>query len=330
MNPETKMPVVTDGSLSEAKKQELGDELKEFARKVEEMNLVKQKVIESLYETASYLDKVWLDCRIASVAGNSAGIVGGVLTIVGGIATVLTAGAATPLLIAGFAVGAAGAGTNLGTAAAEAAINSTQIQEVEKALQGAQLLTEKVKEKIQEWKDPKNTLRLVFLAKLAVVLFGKNHIVVILIQGVLISLGMSVDIIKTCAETAVKTASQIATKAGAGAAAITTVQTTTGALVNTASKALVDAVEGGTAGVKAGASTIGKAGKAGATVSAKAAGGVIIGVSAVFVVWDAVDLGFNIRDLVINKGCDAAPYLREKAKELESSLGDNITSHDKE
>ncbi|KAL9984893.1 hypothetical protein ACROYT_G007238 [Oculina patagonica] len=69
--------------------------------------------------------------------------------------------------------------------------------------------------------------------------------------------------------------------------------------VKTASKALAGATEGGTAGVKAGAGTIGKAG---ASAGAKAAGGAIIGVSAVFLVWDAVDLGFNIRDLVEDKG----------------------------
>ena len=89
------------GNLSKAQKQQLEKELKGFAANVEDMNLAKQKAIEHLYDTANLLDKVWRDCKIASVAGNSAGILGGLLTIGGGIATVLTLGAASPLLIAG-------------------------------------------------------------------------------------------------------------------------------------------------------------------------------------------------------------------------------------
>ena len=320
------MPVFNE-NLSKIEKQQLEAQLKEFAMKVDDMDLAKRNAIEQLYATADYLDKVWWDCRIASVAGNSAGILGGVLTIGGGIATVLTAGAATPLLIAGIVFGAAGVTTNLGTAAAEAAINSTQLQEAERAFHGAHESVKKVKEQIQEWKETKNALRLCFLAKLAVTLFGQNHIVVMLIKSVLVCLDISTDtIVKICAEAAIKTVSEVATKAGAGAATITAVETSTGALVNTASKALAGATEGGTAGVKAGASTIGNTSKAGATVGVMAAGGVIIGLSAVFLVWDAVDMGFNIRDLVAEKGCEAASDLREKAKQLESSLGEAITS----
>ena len=310
--------------LSTPQKQELEGELQGFAAKVEDMKLAKQKAIQHLYDTADYLDKVWRDCKIASVSGNSAGILGGLLTIGGGIATVLTVGAASPLLIAGILLGAAGASTNLGTVAAEAAINSTKLQEVEKALQGADELTKKVKEQIHEWKKTKNILHLYFLAQLAVELFGQSHIVVQLIQSVLVSVGISAHIIfKICAEATIKTASEVAVKAGAGAATITAVETAAGALLNNAPKILAGTTEGATAGAKTGAGTLGKTG---AKMGANAAGGVIIGVSSVFLVWDAVDLGFNIRDLVKDEGCKAAPYLREKAKELEASLVENITS----
>jgi hypothetical protein len=37
-------------------------------------------------------------------------------------------------------------------------------------------------------------------------------------------------------------------------------------------------------------------------------------------VWDAVDLGLSIRDLVQEKGSDAGKVLRAKAKELEESM----------
>lgn len=167
-------------------------------------------------------------------------------------------------------------------------------------------------------------MRLCFLARLAVELFGQSHIVVQLIQSVLVNVGISADIIfKICVEATIKTASEVAVQAGAGAATITAVETTAGALLNNAPKILAGTTEGATAGAKTGASTLGKTG---AKMGAKAAGGVIIGVSSVFLVWDAVDLGFNIRDLVKDEGCKAAPYLREKAKELEASLSENITN----
>ena len=73
----------SNGNLSKAQKRELEKELKGFATKVEDMTLAKQKAIEHLYDTANYLDKVWRDCKIASIAGNSAGILGGLLTIGG-------------------------------------------------------------------------------------------------------------------------------------------------------------------------------------------------------------------------------------------------------
>ena len=52
----------------------------------------------------------------------------------------------------------------------------------------------------------------------------------------------------------------------------------------------------------------------------KAVGKVIIGVDAAFVVWDAIDLGFTIRDLVKKKGSEAAKVMRKKADELESAM----------
>lgn len=51
------MPVFNQ-RLSTAQKQEVEEELKGFAAKVEDMNLAKLKAIEHLYDAANYLDKV--------------------------------------------------------------------------------------------------------------------------------------------------------------------------------------------------------------------------------------------------------------------------------
>ena len=54
--------------------------------------------------------------------------------------------------------------------------------------------------------------------------------------------------------------------------------------------------------------------------STRLAGQVIVGVSAAFLVWDVIDLGFTVTDLVTKKGSKAGSILREKADQLEEAL----------
>ena len=61
--------------------------------------------------------------------------------------------------------------------------------------------------------------------------------------------------------------------------------------------------------------------------SLRVAGQVIIGVSAAFLVWDAIDLGFSITDLVKKRGSDSAKVLREKASLLESALEETLLNY---
>lgn len=78
---------------------------------------------------------------------------------------------------------------------------------------------------------------------------------------------------------------------------------------------LADEVLGATA--KASAQAVDDVAGAGTKAGAKALGKVIIGVSAVFLVVDVIDLGFTINDLVEKKGSDAATFLRAKADPLD-------------
>ena len=61
--------------------------------------------------------------------------------------------------------------------------------------------------------------------------------------------------------------------------------------------------------------------------SLRVAGQVIIGINAAFLVWDAIDLGFNITDLVRKKGSEAARVLTEKAELLESALKETLSNY---
>ena len=54
---------------------------------------------------------------------------------------------------------------------------------------------------------------------------------------------------------------------------------------------------------------------------------VVIGVSAAFLVWDAIDLGFSISDLVKKRGSTAAKYLRDKAEVLQTALEDTLENY---
>ena len=56
--------------------------------------------------------------------------------------------------------------------------------------------------------------------------------------------------------------------------------------------------------------------------STRLAGQVIVGVSAAFLVWDVIDLGINVKDLVTKKGSKAGSILREKADQLEEALNE--------
>ena len=64
----------------------------------------------------------------------------------------------------------------------------------------------------------------------------------------------------------------------------------------------------------------GAAGQAGGKVGENVAKGSLILVNVAFLMFDALDLGFTIRDICENKGSEAAKYLREKANELEATM----------
>ena len=58
-------------------------------------------------EIADYIDSIGKKTGFARIVGNSGGIIAGSLTIAGGVMTVMTAGAAAPVLVAGAGIGLA-------------------------------------------------------------------------------------------------------------------------------------------------------------------------------------------------------------------------------
>ena len=276
--------------LPEDEKQQDRRDLREFQEKTEKMNSHAKETIESLRAAAKKLDDVWKDCKISHAVGTSVGILGGLLTIGGGIATALTAGAATPLLIAGLCVGGAGATTNLGTAIVERLINSAEIKEAEKHLGETIDSVNEVNRIVQEVLMTKERARLIYIYYLANTLkLGNPMVLKILRELVFLSVGTPTKMVIQLTEKVIACA-----------------QAASQASVKAATQAADDvAQEGARAGSDAVGETVGK---------------VIIVANAAFVLSDAIDLVFTIRDLVENKGSEAAKVLRQKADKLENAM----------
>ena len=303
--------------MPEDEKQQDRRDLKEFQEKTEKMNSHGKKTIKSFRAAAKKLDGVWKDCKISHAVGTSFGMLGGLLTIGGGIATLLTAGGATPLLIAGLCVGGAGATTNLGTAIVEALINSAEIKEAEKHLGETIDSVNEVNRIVQEVLMIKERARLIHIYYLAKTLELGNPVVLkILRELVFLSVGTPTKMVIQLTEKLIafaQAASQAcgnaATQGGAQGAA------------KAAAQPVDDVVRAtGQAGTQAADDMVQAGARAGSEAVGEVVGKAIILVNFAFVVWDAVDLGFTIRDLVENKGSEAAKVLRQKADKLENAM----------
>ena len=254
------------------------------------------------------------------------------MTIGGGIATVLTWGAATPLLVTGLGIGLAGAGTSLVSSFVEASINSTEIKKAEKDLKEALDGINDVNNTIQLWLDRKEKARVLYICVVAIRNFELSAPVVRLLQNVVLrALDISPNILNQVAAQGANAGAQGARQAGAQGARQAGAQGARQAGAQGARQAGAQgARQAGAQGARqAGAQGARQAGaqvarQAGgevagdvARVGARAGGKLIVGVGAVFLVWDAPDLTFTIKDLVDNKGSEAAKFLKEKADELE-------------
>ena len=282
---------------SDAQKEQAEEDLKEIQRKTKTLISKTKNTAQSLRLLADKLDRVWKDFKTAHAYGTGAGIVGGLLTFGGGVATFMTAGLATPLLVGGMAVGGAGAVTNLAASHMEASINSKELEKAQKDFNETIEYVNIVNDTIKKWQDGKDYGRLLCIFCLAFHTLGKaDPVRKILQKAISHTLKFAPDFLKN-----LKVVGTAGTKLAGQAAA--------GAADDVASAALKT-------GGQAADDVVGAGAKAGANAS-KVAGGVIMGVSVVFLIWDAIDLNFTIRELIEERGSEAAKDLREKARQLD-------------
>ena len=293
--------------------------------------------IAKLRASAEYLDSVWLRCRVSKTMGTSTSIVGGGLTIAGGVLTTMTAGLASPILIAGIATSSVGAATNIGTSLVEKILNSKQVRDMNAAFQRDKDITGKLDSQLENVKVYRDSPQLESLLLFAQQLLNADHIVVTLLKGILLSDDDQNNNITDYQNTKNKDAELVAPLKEEDTGGIlpesdmaTEGLVVAGVATMATSAAYSQVLSASKDGVKYNPMDAGvfvESGKVIGSNSFRVAGQVIIGISAAFIVWDAIDLGFAISDLVRKRGSSASKILREKADYLETALNQTVDSY---
>ena len=239
----------------------------------------KGQTAKSFREAADKLDQVFRDCKGAHAFGTAGAVLSGLITI-GTLVT--TWGAASPLLLAtGMGLGLGGAAINLGTNDIETAANSVEVKRAQRRLNETSDCVDEVNALIKHWLNTKERARLVYICSLAAEQkFGPFFMKFL---GEVQSFCS-----KTISTLKVKTPGMVVRRAFS--------------LGKT--KDTVKSVERA-------------AGQAGGKVGENVAREALIVINVAFLMFDAVDLHYTIRDILENKGSEAAKRLREQADILE-------------
>ena len=88
-------------------KKQIVEELFQLKSEFRHWTEIRATTIQRLREIADYIDTVSRRTGIAKVVGSGGGAVGGGLTLVGGLLTIMSAGAALPVLLVGTGIGLA-------------------------------------------------------------------------------------------------------------------------------------------------------------------------------------------------------------------------------
>ena len=288
---------LTDGQMRQAE-----ENLRTLDERAKKVTLKVKKTVKSLRAAAEKLDDVWAKHYIAHACGTSFGVIGGFLTVGGGIATLMTAGAASPLLMAGLSFGVTGASTNVIAKVLESLNNSHVITEANKDLKEANESIAKMKNEVEDLDKEVESYKL-YMYDFAVYHLNpslKFLAAFLYARGIVDVTGKKVATAgQVCVQATVKVTAET-TANGVKAATETMTEASAEGLAKVCGQTADDVVQ------------------AGAKTGCKTAGKVIIGLGVAMLMWDAIDLGFTINDLVKNKGSEAAKHLREKADELEA------------
>ena len=307
--------------LSDAERQQCWSGLHDLQMRTVDARVKIQITADSFRAAADKLDQVWRDCKIAHAAGTTGGIISGCLAL-GGI--VMSGGAATPFLLAGLGFGVGGAVTNIGTSCVEASINSSEIEKAEKLWREALDSINVVTTTVQSWLDKKEMARIAYILYLAEAFEFVDPVLLNLLHDVVSTVfGIPINILKRLSAAAApsKAGAKLLTEVGAqGGKGIAQLADDAAQVGKTGLQVADDMAQVGKAGLQASDDVAQAGAKAGSKSAGKYAGKVLIAANIAFLMVDCIDLGFTVRDLVKNKGSEAAKDLRRKAKQLEDLL----------
>jgi len=266
---------------------------------------------------------------VSKTVGTSTSIIGGGLTIAGGIMTLATAGAGAPILIAGIATSSVGAASNIGTSLVEKVVNSRQVKELNTAFGRDRELVEKLAGQVGSLEKFGESGRRVELLETAARLLGDHHLLLHIIKG---AVAGEPTFLQEATTTSASTAASSPTPQEGSDSPRSRVgddqEKPYISLVESrpsSTKTLLTQTSSDTVAYSPlDSGVIVESGKVIGQNSFKAAGQVVLGLSAAFMVWDAIDLGCNITDLVRREGSQAAKLLRGRAALLESALQDTL------
>merc|ERR1712013_369731 len=131
----TKMVEDDATDLDEKDIEAVVSELRHLEEKLHLWREVRQNTIIRLREIADYIDSVAKQTGVAKVVGSGGGVLAGGLTVVGGVMTVLTAGAALPVLVAGAGLGLASGIAGGAAAITKKILESKQMSKVKVAIE---------------------------------------------------------------------------------------------------------------------------------------------------------------------------------------------------
>lgn len=308
--------------LSDAERQQCWSGLHDLQMKTANARVKIQITADSFRAAADKLDQVWRDCKIAHAAGTTGGIISGCLALAG--VTVMTGGAATPFLLAGLGFGVGGAVTNIGTSCVEASINSSEIEKAEKLWREALDSINVVTTTVQSWLNKKEMARIGYILYLAEAFEFVDPVLLNLLHDMVsTAFGIPINILKKLSAAAApsKAGAKLLTEVGAqGGKGIAQLADDAAQVGKTGLQVADDMAQVGKAGLQASDDVAQAGAKAGSKTAGKYAGKVLIAANIAFLMVDCIDLGFTVRDLVKNKGSEAAKDLRRKAKQLEDLL----------
>ena len=294
--------------LSDAERQEcwsgLNDLIKQRMDACDKMKMTG----DSFRAMADTLDEKRRDFRLAQAAGTSGGILSSVLGLLA--LTIVSGGTTVPLVGLGF--GVAGAFTKVGTGVVEAKLNSSVIKKAEKlwgeTLDSINVVTTTVQSLLHE----KEAGRIVYILYLAETYKIVDPVLLDLLHDVVSNtFGIAIDKLKSLsAAAASKALEELRTQGGKVIAQLADDAAQVG---KTGLQVADDMAQVGKAGLQASDD----AAQAGFESVGKYAGKVMIVANVAFLMVDCIDLAFTIRDLLKNKGSEAAKDLRRKARQLD-------------